>query len=133
MERNGTKQFDILIFSMYDPDVRWVGNERGFVPFPHYNLTDEFHQFILEEKINEVGGRAFLPVECDFKMREKNWFYSDCDEHTRKSFDELLGIYYMSVGRGANFLVNIGPDREGLLPKEDSEQIENIAFYDTNA
>jgi len=64
-----------------------------------------------------------LPAECDFMMREKNWFYSDSDEYSVKSVDELVGLYYHSVGRGANFLVNIGPDRRGLLPDKDAGRL----------
>ena len=34
-----------------------------------------------------------------------------------------MGIYYHSVGRGANLLLNIGPNREGLLPKKDEQRL----------
>jgi alpha-L-fucosidase len=56
-------------------------------------------------------------------MRLHNWFYSDADEHTVKSVEELMGIYYYSVGRGANLLINIGPDRRGLLPDADRRRL----------
>ena len=52
-----------------------------------------------------------------------NWFFSDQDEHTVKSLDELMGMYYYSVGRGCNLLVNIGPDRRGLLPDKDAARL----------
>jgi alpha-L-fucosidase len=56
-------------------------------------------------------------------MRERNWFYEDADEHTVKSVEELLGLYYYSVGRGCNLLLNIGPDRRGLLPDKDAARL----------
>ena len=59
-------------------------------------------------------------------MRLQNWFYSDNDVHTVKSLDELMGLYYYSVGRGANLLINIGPDRSGKLPKEDKEALQKF-------
>ena len=59
----------------------------------------------------------------DFKMCEKTWFYSDAAHESMKTLDELVGIYYMSVGRGANFLINIGPDRRGLLPDEEANRL----------
>jgi len=65
----------------------------------------------------------FLPVECDCRMRSENWFFSEHDAHTVKSLDELMGLYYYSVGRGANLLINIGPDRRGRLPAEDKEAL----------
>ncbi|WP_458788465.1 alpha-L-fucosidase, partial [Vallitalea sediminicola] len=45
------------------------------------------------------------------------------DEDTIKSLDELMGIYYYSVGRGTNLLMNIGPDRRGLVPEKDSKRL----------
>ena len=56
-------------------------------------------------------------------MRDNAWFHSKYNEHTRKTLDELLGIYYYSVGRGSNFLINIGPDNRGLLPDADVKRI----------
>lgn len=116
-------QPEILIFNMWDPDTRWVGNERGFVPLPNYNKVESLNFSVLTEKQDELDGAMYLPAECDFKLRQENWFYSDFDEHTRKSLNELIGIYYMSVGRGANFLINIAPDRDGLLPDADCGRI----------
>ncbi|MDQ6421871.1 alpha-L-fucosidase [Paenibacillus sp. LHD-117] len=63
-----------------------------------------------------------FPAECDVQMRN-HWFYSDHDEHMVKSLDELLGLYYLSIDRGANLLLNIGPNREGLLPRKDKKHL----------
>jgi alpha-L-fucosidase len=56
-------------------------------------------------------------------MRFRNWFYEDADVDTVKSVDELMGLYYYSVGRGCNLLLNIGPDRRGLLPDPDTARL----------
>ena len=56
-------------------------------------------------------------------MRLENWFYSENDVHTVKSLDELMGLYYYSVGRGSNLLINIAPDRHGRLPAEDKKAL----------
>lgn len=116
-------QPEILIFNMWDPDTRWIGNERGVVALPHYNLVDAVDFSVLSDEKEKLEKKMYLPAECDFKLREANWFYSDNDEHTRKSLDELIGLYYMSVGRGANFLINIGPDRRGLLNENDCNRL----------
>ncbi len=101
----------ILIFNLWDPDTRWVGNERGIANSPNPLWV-------------ECEGKArFLPAECDCRMRAENWFFSDRDEDTVKSLDELLGLYYYSVGRGANLLINIGPDRRGKLPEADKRAL----------
>ena len=56
-------------------------------------------------------------------MRWHNWFFEEADVHTVKPVEELIGLYYLSVGRGANLLINIGPDRRGQLPDADREAL----------
>jgi alpha-L-fucosidase len=113
----------ILLFNMWDPDTRWAGNESGYAHSPNRNCVSSTDFSVQTEIKNDLGETRFLPVECDFRMRLHNWFYSDDDEHTVKSVEELLGIYYYSVGRGANMLINIGPDRRGLLPDADARRL----------
>jgi alpha-L-fucosidase len=115
----------IRIFSMGDPDFRWVGNEAGVAPLPCWNVVDAAPFSIrIDEQEKVAGGQQkWLPAECDCRMRAANWFYSDQDEHTVKSLEELMGLYYYSVGRGCNLLLNIGPDRRGLLPDADTARL----------
>lgn len=113
-----TLQPNILIFNMADPNFRWIGNEDGLAPLPNWNTVDALEVSIYEEKKEELEESIWLPAECDVRMRD-HWFYSDHDEHTVKALEELIGMYYLSVGRGTNFLLNIGPNREGLLPEKD--------------
>ncbi|GMQ64572.1 hypothetical protein AN2V17_38090 [Vallitalea sp. AN17-2] len=118
-------QPNILIFSMGDPDFRWIGNESGVATKPCWNVVDRVHFSIQTEDMDDLGGKGslWLPAECDCRIRKDNWFYSDEDEDTIKSLDELMGIYYYSVGRGTNLLMNIGPDRRGLVPEKDSKRL----------
>ena len=99
-------QPDILLFEMWDPDTRWIGNEDGYADM---------------DNPNTAGGR-FLPAECDCMLRD-TWF--DCEDNERaiKSVEELIGMYELSVGRGANFLLNIGPNRHGLLNEADERRL----------
>lgn len=112
----------ILIFNMWDPDTRWVGNESGVTHMPNQNIVTMLDFSVQTEAKEFLDEDTFLPVECDCRMRLANWFYSDQDEATIKSLDELMGLYYYSVGRGANLLINISPDRRGLLPEKDAER-----------
>jgi len=111
-------QPNIRIFSMWDPDSRWVGNEDGYAPMPNPNTVTKTDFSMLATEQEVLENTKFLPSECDFKMRS-TWFDCELNEDTIKELDELVGIYEMSVGRGANFLINIGPDRRGLLPDKD--------------
>lgn len=119
-------QAEILIFSMGDPDYRWVGNECGLAHSPQFNTADEVFISIRTKKKELVkDSKTWLPAECDFKMR-KNWFWREEDNDTVKTPVELLGIYYYSVGRGSNMLVNIGPDKHGLLPESDVQSLKKM-------
>lgn len=106
-------QPNILIFNMWDPDTAWCGNEEGYCEMPNYNVR------------GFEGEKRFLPYECDCRIRE-NWFYFDADRDTLKSLDELMGMYLYSIGRGANLLLNIGPDRRGLLLEDDIKRVKEF-------
>lgn len=114
-------QPNLLVFNMGDPDYRWVGNESGIAPKPCFNVVKDVHFSIQTEEKDSLGDGAdkWLPAECDCRLRKNNWFYSDFDEDTIKSVDELMGLYYLSVGRNANLLINIAPNREGKIPEKD--------------
>ena len=115
-------QSEILIFSMWDPDTRWIGNEEGIAPLGSRNTVISAKTSIMEKVATQLDTHKFLPFECDCKIRRKNWFYSDNDLPLLRSLDDLMGLYYYSVGRGGNLLINIAPDRSGHLPKEDGQR-----------
>lgn len=121
-----TMQPEIMIFNMWDPDTRWVGNECGIANFDNGNVVDRVAFSVLTEEKDAMGHKKFLPAECDCMMRYNNWFYSENDEDTVKSLPELMGMYESSVGRGANLLINIGPDRRGLLPDKDAARLKEF-------
>lgn len=118
------RQPNVLIFNMGDPDFRWAGNESGVVDLPHWN-TVLATRLTRRPGADEPAGEQplWLPAECDCMMRWANWFYEEADVETVKPLEELMGLYYLSVGRGANLLINIGPDRRGLLPEEDRRRL----------
>ena len=116
-------QPDILIFNLWDQDTRWVGNESGLSHMPCFNVVDAIDFSIQTGEQDRLSEARFLPVECDFRMRLENWFWAPDDVDTVKSVEELMGLYDYSVGRGANFLVNIGPDPRGLLPDADAKSL----------
>ncbi len=116
-------QPEILIFNMWDPDTRWIGNESGVADMPHRNMVTGTAVSVRTDKTDELGEVRFLPAECDCRIRLENWFYSTQDADTLKSVDELMGMYCYSVGRGANLLLNISPDRSGRLPEADAKRL----------
>ena len=120
-------QPNLCIFHLGDPDIRWVGTEAGIAPSSCWNVAEcvetpegwiRARQPSDGEDMESAGNR-WMPAECDCMMREHGWFYQDAKKHAVKSLEQLLGIYYYSVGRGCNMLLNIAPDTRGLFPEEE--------------
>lgn len=115
-------QPEILIFEMWDPDTRWVGNEDGYADLNNPSTRRDLDFSMLATQKKSLDEARFLPAECDCKLRS-TWFDCELNEDTIKETDELMGMYEMSVGRGANFLLNIGPNRHGLLNDSDVRRV----------
>jgi alpha-L-fucosidase len=120
-------QPNTLIFSDAGPDIRWVGNERGFAGETNWSPRDNEGTFpgFADEKALNVGdenGTVWLPAECDVSIRP-GWFYHANEDGKLKSVEQLMNIYYGSVGRNANLLLNIGVDRRGLVNENDERRL----------
>jgi alpha-L-fucosidase len=64
-------------------------------------------------------GAVWLPNEVDVSIRRPDWFWSTTNANKVLTIDQLLSIYYRSIGRGAQLLLNIPANRDGLLPQPD--------------
>ncbi|MFQ5790874.1 MAG: alpha-L-fucosidase [Acidobacteriota bacterium] len=117
-------QPNAMIFNMGAPTIRWVGNEQGFAPYPCWNAVrkQDLLKFSQGRGRADPDGSVWLPAECDARIR-RNWFWHSDDSGTLKSVDELMEMYYRSVGRGCNLLLNVGPDRRGLFPEQDAARL----------
>jgi alpha-L-fucosidase len=112
-----------VIFSDAGPDIRWVGNEKGFAGETNWSPRDNDGTFpgFADEKALNVGdenGTSWIPAECDVSIRP-GWFYHANEDEKVKSVAQLMDIYEGSVGRNANLLLNIGIDRRGLVNEHD--------------
>lgn len=93
-------------------DARWVGNEDGFVPWEDWDVIDR-HGFV-----------RWRPVEADTPLHKGHWFWHPNDEATLKTVPELLTTWDETVGRGAQMMLGLAPDRRGLLPDADVARLE---------
>ena len=116
-------QPEILTFCdpEWAPGVKWAGNEDGYMSLENPLIASSWDFSQLSETSVNLSVPRFLPSECDCKIRA-TWFY-DNNEDTLKSAEELFGMYESSVGHGANFLLNIGPNNQGLLPDADTARL----------
>jgi alpha-L-fucosidase len=111
------------IFSDAGPDIRWVGNERGVAGDPCWQTLNrrDFSPGNADEKRLNRGDRPgtdWLPAECDVSIRP-GWFYHPSEDGRVKTPEQLLDIYFQSVGRGATLLLNIPPDQRGQIHAPD--------------
>lgn len=113
-----------MIFNMGYPTIRWCGNEAGYAPYPHWYV-------ISREDADEFGwggiqatgmGDYIIPAECDTPIRRYLWFHRKYSRLFLRSKKKLIDIYEKSVGRGANLLLNLAPNRKGLLDKTDAKR-----------
>ncbi|MFT4153203.1 alpha-L-fucosidase [Parafilimonas sp.] len=115
-----------VVFSDIGPDARWVGNEKGFAGDPDWNTLDTagFTPGLgapSQDTLNHgnVYGKVWIPAECDVSIRP-GWFYHIEEDEKVKPPEELFQLYLKSVGRGANLLLNVPPDRNGVINAHDS-------------
>ncbi|MEN8126180.1 MAG: alpha-L-fucosidase [Planctomycetota bacterium] len=122
-------QPDAVIFSDVGEDIRWVGNEKGWAGDPCWAAytprTQSGHGkpapglTISKEGINgHRDGEFWMPAEVDVSIRP-GWFYHSSQDSRVRSPENLLKIYYESIGRGASFLLNLPPDRRGRIHEND--------------
>ncbi|MCO6475916.1 MAG: alpha-L-fucosidase [Phaeodactylibacter sp.] len=116
-------QPEAVIFSDAGPDIRWVGTERGFAnPTNWCTLNrDEFYPGTpryLELRSGHKNGTHWLPAEVDVSIRP-GWYYHADEDDRVKPGEHLELIYYNSVGRNANLLLNLPVDRRGLVHEND--------------
>jgi alpha-L-fucosidase len=115
-----------VIFSDVGPDIRWCGNESGMAGKTNWNMldTDGFEpgaKAPSTDTLNagNINGKYWIPAECDVSIRP-GWFYHKAEDEKVKMPAELFQLYLKSVGRGANLLLNVPPDGNGLITPFDS-------------
>jgi len=133
-----------VIFGM-GPDLRWVGTETGYgretewsvvpVPMkealasPNASLDELFvpgdmtgKDLGSREKIAAARALAWYPAETDVSIRP-GWFYHASQDEEVKTPEKLVDIYFSSVGRNGVLLLNVPPDKRGLIHEHDTRSL----------
>jgi alpha-L-fucosidase len=115
-----------VVFSDVGPQIRWVGNENGIAGKTNWNYLDTAGYTPgagapSTDTLNtgNAYGKAWIPAECDVSIRP-GWFWHANEDSKVKSGEQLFDLYLKSVGRGSNLLLNVPPDRRGLINENDS-------------
>lgn len=138
-------------------DARWAGNEGGYAREAEWSAQAYKPAAYMDAAYNEkyglkptnedLGSRNILkkvpalfwfPAEVDVSIRAPTlgaadgvwdqWFFHAGKQKVR-SLTELLDIYYKSVGRNANLLLNFPVNKDGVIPSEDVNRINEFKNY----
>lgn len=123
-------QGDCLIFSTEATSIRWIGNERGYAGDPLWQKVKP-DQLGTEAALDylqhgDPSGTLFSIGEADVSLRP-GWFYHENQDP--KSLEELVEIYFHSVGRGTPLLLNIPPNQDGLFDERDIQRLYEFRAY----
>lgn len=141
------------------PDVRWCGNEAGDTRESEWSVlpteffsqeeiaaksqqTDDvtFREKTINQMDRDLGSRDFLqgakglrwwPAETDVSIRP-GWFYHASEDDQVRTPQNLIDIWYRSVGGNSTLLLNIPPDRFGLLHENDVKSLREMGEYIQN-
>jgi alpha-L-fucosidase len=138
------------VISIMGPDARWIGNEAGVTRESEWSVIPVVgHDDSPDEKnpggiarlnaqakdlgsfgriaeVARLGGRLiWYPGQVDVSIRP-GWFYHAAEDDKVKSLDHLLEIYYTSVGRNAQLLLNIPPDKRGRIHENDALRLREL-------
>tara|TARA_R110002049_G_scaffold68233_3_gene176961 strand:+ start:11753 stop:14137 length:2385 start_codon:yes stop_codon:yes gene_type:complete len=121
-------------------EARWGGSEAGTVDYPNWstfpyratgagesakkNIADNNFQLLKE---GDANGKFWVPAMADAPLRGYNgrheWFWEPGDEAHIFPLENLMDMYYKSVGRNATLIMGLTPDPNGLLPEPDVQRL----------
>ena len=120
-------QPNAVIFSDAGPGVRWCGNERGTAGDPNWATVDPTRVpypgadgpgIIDALQHGDRAGTVWRPAEVDVSIRP-GWFYHPAEDARVRSVENLVELYFTSVGRNGKLLLNVPPTQDGLLHPTD--------------
>jgi len=124
-------QPEAVIFSDAGPDVRWIGNEDGVAGDPNWSTVNPavvpfpgadgpaVRDMLLH---GDPHGTTWRPGEADVSIRP-GWFHHPAEDDRVKTVEELVGLYFSSVGRNSKLLLNVPPTRSGRLHPLDARRL----------
>lgn len=141
------------VIAVMGPDVRWVGTESGVGRETEWSVLpvdaqsqekiaahsqkdmmvvpgvlgkyDELDRGS-RDKIMHAGGLVWYPAETDVSIRP-GWFYHPEEDAKVKTPARLLETYFTSAGRNGVLLLNVPPDKRGLISDSDVASLQGFA------
>lgn len=116
-------------------DVRWIGNEQGYAAYPCWatmpgTKDQQSHNAPAWKPLLAKGdpeGTAWSPGMVDVPLRGANkvhnWFWAPNQDHAAYPTNDLVRMYYQSVGRNCNFVIGEVVAPNGLVPASDIQRL----------
>lgn len=132
------------VIAICGPDVRWIGNEGGKTRKEEWSVVPARVQQVdftaqlsqqaesqkmdasLQSETEDLGSRKALqnetdliwyPAECDISITRRTWFHAKWKEvFLTRSLKNLITVYYNTVGGNSSLLLNVPPDKNGVIP-----------------
>jgi alpha-L-fucosidase len=141
------------VIAVMGPDVRWVGTESGYGRETEWSVVPATPSMLEEiardsrqtagtgvftppgnmmeqdlggrEKLRSAQGLFWYPSEVDVSIRP-GWFYHAAEDSLVKTPEKLIDIWFSSVGRNSVLLLNLPPDKRGLIHENDVESLRGM-------
>ncbi|HSI78119.1 MAG TPA: alpha-L-fucosidase [Lunatimonas sp.] len=119
-------------------DIHWGGSESGTVPYPSWSTYPFPYSHATNQEVvykndfqllkeGDPNGNYFMPAMSDAPLRGYNgrheWFWEPGDEEHIFPLENLMNMYYNSVGHNTTLIIGLTPDAEGLLPQPDVQRL----------
>jgi alpha-L-fucosidase len=121
-------------------ETRWGGSESGTVSYPNWatfpyigtGAGESVKQNIAKDnfkllKEGDPNGKFWVPAMSDAPLRGYNgrheWFWEPGDEGHIFPLEDLMNMYYKSVGRNSTLIMGLTPNPDGLMPKPDVKRL----------
>lgn len=119
-----------LVWGVGPSEARWIGNEEGRAGKTNWSLLRQKDELAGKVHYTEFmsgheDGEKWVPGEADVSIRP-GWFYHAVEDDKVRSLDEMVDIYYESIGRNATLLLNLPVDRRGLVHENDEARLREL-------
>ncbi len=132
----------IFYHNLQRADIRWGGSETGTVPYPSWGTFPypaigagestrkeiAANNFALL-KTGDPNGSYYMPAMSDAPLRGNgghDWFWEPNRASIIYPLENLVDMYYESVGHNSTLILGVTPNPEGLMPEPDVKRLKEF-------
>ncbi|CAF1334163.1 unnamed protein product [Adineta ricciae] len=101
--------------------IRWIGNELGHAPDPTWSTGTSSGG-------GDPNSPIFCPAECDTTLQVfDRWFWGP--HVLLRPLPDLIDVYHRTVGRNCLLMLDLTPDRSGIIPPEYANRYKELGDF----